>query len=196
MDAQSGMGRIAAALANDWQISGILTAGSAPRYDVTYQYQNNGANVNLTGSPDYTPRIVINGDMGSGCSSDRFSQFNTVIVLRSAAGQCGYGIGTQLPRGMRRSHARSGDRAQLQRGWRPANPASPGDVQRVQLGHLQLARDATAARQPANQTIRNSQFLPNGDVDPARLRTTSAGFGAVTGAQAMRAVQGQIRFQF
>ena len=49
---------------------------------------------------------------------------------------------------------------------------------------------------PTNQTVRNPQFLPNGDVDPARLRTTSAGFGAVTGAQALRAVQAQIRFQF
>ena len=49
---------------------------------------------------------------------------------------------------------------------------------------------------PTNQTIRNSQFLPNGDVDPARLRTTSAGFGAVTGAAPLRAVQAQIRFQF
>ncbi len=35
---------------------------------------------------------------------------------------------------------------------------------------------------PQNQTIRNSQFLANGDVDPARLRTTAAGFGAVNGA--------------
>jgi hypothetical protein len=49
---------------------------------------------------------------------------------------------------------------------------------------------------PTNQTVRNSQFLPNGDVDPARLRTTAAGFGGVTGAQALRAVQAQIRFQF
>ena len=49
---------------------------------------------------------------------------------------------------------------------------------------------------PQNQTIRNSQFLANGDVDPARLRTTAAGFGAVNGAAALRSVQAQIRFQF
>jgi hypothetical protein len=136
IDSASGVGRkITAALANDWQISGILTAGSAARYDVTVQYQNNGANVNLTGSPDYAPRVVI---------------------------------GTQLPRGLRRSQARPGHRAQLQ----------------------------SRLASPQNQTIRNSQFLANGDVDPARLRTTAAGFGAVNGAAALRAVQLQVRFQF
>ena len=49
---------------------------------------------------------------------------------------------------------------------------------------------------PQNQTVRNSQFLANGDVDPARLRTTAAGFGAVNGAMDMRAIQLQVRFQF
>ena len=41
--------RIAAAILNDWQLSGIFTGGSGARYDITYQYQNNGQNVNLTG---------------------------------------------------------------------------------------------------------------------------------------------------
>jgi hypothetical protein len=33
-------------------------------------------------------------------------------------------------------------------------------------------------------------------VDPGRLKTTSAGFGAVTGAQPMRTIQAQLRFSF
>ena len=49
---------------------------------------------------------------------------------------------------------------------------------------------------PQNPTISNSQFLANSDVDPARFRTTAAGFGAVTGAEALRSVQAQVRFQF
>ena len=49
---------------------------------------------------------------------------------------------------------------------------------------------------PTNQTIRNSQFLADGTVDPTRFKTTSAGFGAATGAQPLRTVQGQIRFAF
>ena len=34
---------------------------------------------------------------------------------------------------------------------------------------------------PTTPPIRNSQFLADGTVDPNRLKTTSAGFGAVTG---------------
>jgi hypothetical protein len=49
---------------------------------------------------------------------------------------------------------------------------------------------------PTNQTIRNSQFLADGSVDPNRLKTTSAGFGAVTGAQPLRTVQIQLRLSF
>ena len=32
--------------------------------------------MNLTGSPDYTPRIQIIGDTGSGCSNNQYAQFN------------------------------------------------------------------------------------------------------------------------
>src|SRR5439155_20967441 len=49
---------------------------------------------------------------------------------------------------------------------------------------------------PSDQTVRNSQFLADGSVDPARLLPKNAGFGAVTGAQAMRSVQVQLRFSF
>jgi len=49
---------------------------------------------------------------------------------------------------------------------------------------------------PDAQVIRNSQYLPNGDVDPTRLVPRTAGFGAATAAQAMRSMQLQIRFQF
>ena len=49
---------------------------------------------------------------------------------------------------------------------------------------------------PTDQTVRNPQFLADGSVDPARLTPRNAGFGAVTGAQAMRSVQLQLRFAF
>ena len=49
---------------------------------------------------------------------------------------------------------------------------------------------------PTDQTVRNSQYLANGELDPARLTPRNAGFGAVTGAQAMRSLQLQIRFGF
>jgi hypothetical protein len=49
---------------------------------------------------------------------------------------------------------------------------------------------------PTDQTIRNPQFLPSGEVDPNRLRPEDAGFGAANGAANLRTVQVQLRFQF
>jgi hypothetical protein len=197
MDSASGAARkITAALANDWQISGILTAGSAAPYDVTVQYQNNGANVNLTGSPDYAPRVVINGDTGSGCSGDRFNQFNTAAFSGPLPGSLGMESGRNYLTGCadhrvdlaiaRSFNVGAGRLIQLRMEMYNALNAV---IYNSRVTQLQLVS-------PQNQTIRNSQFLANGDVDPARLRTTSAGFGAVNGAMDMRAIQLQVRFQF
>jgi len=45
-------------------------------------------------------------------------------------------------------------------------------------------------------TLRNSQFNADGTINAARLKPTDAGAGAVTGAQSLRTLQGQIRFSF
>ena len=49
---------------------------------------------------------------------------------------------------------------------------------------------------PTNQTLRNSQTLADGSLDPARLLPQNGGFGAATGAQAMRTVRLTLRFGF
>ena len=49
---------------------------------------------------------------------------------------------------------------------------------------------------PTDLTIRNSQTLADGSLDPARSTPRTAGFGAATGAQTMRNLQVQVRFQF
>ena len=59
------------------------------RYDLTYTYQNNGTNANLTGSPDYAAKIVYVGDPGSGCSSNQYAQFNTAAVTGPTYGSVG-----------------------------------------------------------------------------------------------------------
>ena len=192
----TGAARLAAAVVNDWQISGVFTGGSGARYDVTYQYQNSGANVNLTGSPDYAARIVINGDTGSGCSGDRFKQFTTSAFSGPLPNSVGlesgrnYMIGCPdhtmdlaLARNFRLGGART---AQFRL---EAYNAFNAVVYNARNTTLQLVS-------PTNQTIRNSQFLADGSVDPNRLKTTAAGFGAVTGAQALRTVQVQVRFSF
>jgi hypothetical protein len=42
--------------------------------------------------------------------------------------------------------------------------------------------------------MRASQYLADGSLDPNRLRPQDAGFGAVTGAAALRSLQAQMRF--
>jgi hypothetical protein len=49
---------------------------------------------------------------------------------------------------------------------------------------------------PVDQVIRNAQYNADGTLSQARLQPRNAGFGAATGAQAMRSVQLQLRFQF
>ena len=56
---------------------------------------------------------------------------------------------------------------------------------------------------PTDQTIRNSQYLADGTVDPNRLKPNQAGFGAANGwtnsginGNYQRVIQFQARFQF
>jgi len=51
-------------------------------------------------------------------------------------------------------------------------------------------------RSPTDLTVANSQYLPDGTVDPNRLTPRNAGFGAATNAQPLRNMQLQIRFGF
>jgi hypothetical protein len=49
---------------------------------------------------------------------------------------------------------------------------------------------------PTDLTVRNSQFNADGTLNQSRARPNNAGFGAATGAEAMRNLQLQVRFQF
>ena len=51
-------------------------------------------------------------------------------------------------------------------------------------------------KSPTDQTVVNSEYLPNGQIDPARLTPRTAGFGAALGAQPMRSMLLQARFGF
>jgi hypothetical protein len=216
-NAPSRWGAVAKYLLNDWQISGILTAGSAlqpgalqangstqanpantanGRYDITYTYQSNGQNVNLTGSPDYAAKIIYVGDPGSGCSSNQYAQFNTAAVKGPTYGSVGLESGRFLL------------------GACPDHTVDLAIARDIRLGgnrNLQFRLDVFNAfnvviynnrqanviyRSPTDQTIVNSQYLPDGTLDPNRLQPRNAGFGAATGAQPLRNMQLQIRYRF
>jgi Carboxypeptidase regulatory-like domain/TonB-dependent Receptor Plug Domain len=216
-DVPSSFGKVGGWLLNDWQISGVLTAGSAfrpgalqangttqpnptgsenGRYDITYTYQNAGTNTNLTGSPDYAARIVFVGDPGSGCSSDQYRQFNTAAATGPQYGSVGLESGRFLLGGC------------------PDHTVDLAIARNIRLGGSKMfqfrldifnafntviynnRQNNVIFRSPTDLTIVNSQFLPDGSIDPNRLTPRNAGFGAATSAQPLRNLQLQLRFQF
>jgi hypothetical protein len=196
-------GRVLGYLINDWQVSGLYTTGSGNRYDLNYSYQNSIGNQNLTGSPDYGARVLLSGDPGSGCSSDRFRQFNTGAVTGPNYNSVGLESGRNYMVGC------------------PDNTMDLAIARNIRFGgsrQLQLRLDAynvfntaiITGRQnqaqfnsPSDQTIRNSQFLADGSVDPNRLQPRNAGFGAANAwstnqinTNYQRFIQATIRIQF
>ncbi|MEO8481505.1 MAG: carboxypeptidase-like regulatory domain-containing protein [Acidobacteriota bacterium] len=192
----AGVKRVVGLVTNDWQLSGILTAGSANRYDIGYQYANGGANVNLTGSPNYAARTVITGATGSGCSGDQYRQFTTSSFAGPLPGSNGLESGLNTMGGCP-DHTLD---LTVQRTFRLGG-ARTFQVRADAFNALNVVvysgRQSTMQMtSPTSQGLTNSQFLADGSLDPARLQPRNAGFGAVNGAQSMRSMQVQVRFGF
>ena len=123
--------------------------------------------MNLTGSPDYAARMVINGDTGSGCTGDRFKQFTTAAFSGPLPGSVGLESGRNYMVGCPDKTTDLAIAATFKLGGaRTAQfrvemyNAFNAVVFNARQTQLQLVS-------PTNQTIRNSQFLADGSVDPA-----------------------------
>ena len=188
--------KVAGAVINDWQLSGVFSGTSGSRYDSTFSYNANGGNVNLTGSPSYAARIRVIGDPGSGCSDDQYAQFNMAAFAGPTYNSLGLESGSNLLGGcfeksMDLSIARNirlGGGRQIQLRVDMFNAFNWVSITGRQ-NQLQL-------NSPTDPTIRNNQFLADGSLNPLRLRPRDAGYGAATGAADMRTIQMQLRFQF
>lgn len=192
----SSFGRVAGHILNDWQIAGVLTAGSGQTFDLAYNYQNNGGNVNLTGSPDYGARVVFIGDPGSGCSSDQYRQFNNAAVTGPTYGSLGLESGRNIMRACPNKIVDFSLSRDIRLG---ASRVLEFRLDMFNAFNTVVITDRQAQIQyvsPTNLTIRNSQTLPDGSLDPNRLTPRTAGFGAATNAMDLRNVQVQIRFAF
>jgi len=191
-----GVSKAVAVIANDWQLSGVLTAGSGAPYDVTYSYQTAGANVNLTGSPSYAARVRMVGDPGTGCSSNEYGQFDTAAFAGPTYGSLGLESGRNYLLGcsdktldfaIARNFSLGGSRrAQFRVDLFNAFNAVVIDNR---INQLQLTS-------PTAPVVRNNQYNADGSLNQERLTPRTAGFGAATAAQGMRSVQIQLRFQF
>ena len=196
IERSGGLSNAVATIANDWQLSSVLTAGSGSTYDVSYSYQTAGANVNLTGSPSYAARVRIVGDPGSGCSSNQYGQFNTAAFAGPNYGSLGLESGRNyltgcpdktldfaIARNFRLGGSRTAQfRIDLFNAFNTV--VIDGRVTQLQLTN------------PTTQVVRNNQYNADGSVNAERLTPRTAGFGAANGAQDMRSVQIQLRFQF
>ena len=213
----SRLGSVGKVLLSDWQLSGVLTAGSAyqpgaqqangtaqgnpagdvnGRYDITYSYQNNGGAVNLTGSPDYNARIAFLGDPGSGCSDNQYAQFNTAMVKGPTYGSVGLESGRFLLGGCPNKIVDMAIARNVRLG---GNQRLVFQLQVFNLLNTVVINDRVKNvqyRSPTDQTIINSQYLPDGTLDPNRLTPRNAGFGAAIGAQPLRSTQLTIRYSF
>jgi hypothetical protein len=188
--------RIVGYLVNDWQLSGVFTGNSGNRYDLGYSFQSNGANRNLTGSPDYGARIIYVGDPGSGCTDNQYGQFNTSAVTAPTTGSLGLESGRNLLIGCPNKVVDISLARNIRLGG--------GRELRFQVDAFNAfntviynARSTTIQYEtPTDLTVRNPQFLADGSLNPARLQPRNAGFGAATGADNLRNFQAMIRFSF
>ena len=186
-----------AQLANDWSVSGIWSGATPPAYVITPQYQANGANVNLTGSPDYAARILVAGDPGSGCSSDPYRQFNTSAFAGPQPGSLGLESGNGYLRGCFISQTdlaiarniRLGGSRVFQFRFDIFNVFNQAGI---------IDRNTTMQMPNPSQptTIQNLPFDANGNLIDARAHPRGAGFGVATDYQAPRTMQLQLRISF
>jgi hypothetical protein len=216
-----GAMKIAGYVLNDWQVSGVLTAGATIgaannnngqstnnfAYDLTYSYQSNGTNTNITGSPDYGGRIVYLGDPGNGCSSNQYAQFDYKVVKGPTYNSVGLESGRNT---LHNCMDHTVDMALSKSIPLPGhkNLMFRADVFNLFNTYIINNRQTQAIfNNPTSMTLTNSEYLPDGSLNPNRLLPKNAGFGAATGAlqnggQAglgnnyNRTVMLQARFQF
>jgi hypothetical protein len=199
MKADNGAERVASWILNDWQLSTVWTGSTGTPYSVAFNYSSPSApNVNLTGSPDYGARIVINGDAGAGCSSNQYAQFNTAVFSTPVQGK---GTGLESSNNYLKSCFASVIDLSLARNIRLGGGRS---IQlRVDMFNFNNGSEITgrvttmtAPSLTATTTIVNAQYLADGTLDPKRVKPTNAGFGAANSWQAPRTLQAYIRFSF
>ena len=160
-----GVRRVLAAVVNDWQLSGILTAGTGAPYTVGFSYAGGavgnapgGANAagngnqNLTGSPSYAPRILITAipvlvapTISTRSSTRPLSQ---VPVASASNPSLGLESGQNYMHGCFDKTIRSRPRSQLPVGRQPNAPVPAGGVQCVQRGRLQRSQHDAAGHEP------------------------------------------------
>ena len=188
---------VVAAIVNDWQLSGVFSGGSGANYTVGYSYAGGVGAQNLTGTPNYNARIIIDGDPGSGCSSDRSRQFNTAAFRGPQPNSLGMESGLNYMKGCAEAifdlavarNIRMGGGRNFQVRFELYNAFNTVvfNARNTTMNIASLATSSVATNLPYDE---------NGELIPSRLRPSSAGFGVATGALPNRSAQLTLRFSF
>ena len=189
-------GAVLGALTNGWQIAGVLTAGSGAAYTLGYSYQNQGANVNITGSPDYGGRVILLDGLGSGCSSEQGTQFNTSAVRGPGYGSVSMESGRNYLRGCPDKRIDLSIMREIRFG---GNRRLEFRAQIFNAFNAVVITNRNMTAQfnnPTSMSLQNSLFNADGSVNQTRLQPRNAGFGVATNAQELRRLQLQVRFRF
>jgi hypothetical protein len=192
----SGASRVLAMLANDWQLTGLLSAGSGNKYDLGFGYQNNGANINMTGSPDFGARIRYIGDPGSGCSDNQYAQFNTAAVVGPDYGSNGLESGRNILQGCAEKSIDLSLSRHVRLGGGRAVMFRVDAFNAFNIVTFTGRSTNVTYNNPVAKAIQNSQYNADGTLNTGRLTPQNAGFGAVTQAAGMRTVRITARFSF
>jgi hypothetical protein len=175
-------------LTNDWQISGNYKWQSGAPYAAGFSIAGIGS-MNLTGS-DQGARIVMNGDPGSGNSSDPYKQFNTSVFAAPSSGS----VGLETPR--------------VYMNLPPTNNLDLSISKNLPLGgkrKFEIRLDMfnalntvqfSGVNTTANFASMGSTTITNLPYDSTGKLVNMTGFGTVNGVRNPRQLQLMTRFQF
>jgi hypothetical protein len=185
-------------LLSRWQYSGTFTGGTGVPYDATASYNSGGGNVNITGSPSYAGRIKITGNTSSGCSGNQYQEFNTAAYAGPGYNSIGNESGTYLLRGCPDHQFNMSISRYFHLGSETRRLQIRADAYNVFNNVIfnAYANNMVIGSPATPSTIANNQYNADGSLNQARLTPATAGFGAATGAMAMRLLQVQARLYF
>ncbi|MGA7235632.1 MAG: carboxypeptidase-like regulatory domain-containing protein [Bryobacteraceae bacterium] len=195
----TGAGAVIHQLTKDWQLSGVYTYASGATFTPGYSYNSAGSAVNITGSPDYSGTVVYGPNVGSGCSGNPLAEYNASAITGPTYGSVG------LESGRNALH------------YCPTNNVDTSVVRRFRFWKFQESRrfefradifntlntvqinaisNTGTFNNPTNMALQNGEYTSGGSISSGRQLPKNAGFGAATGAAAMRSLQLEVRFGF
>jgi hypothetical protein len=189
--------RALAHLINDWQVGAVWTGVTGTAYSIGYTYTSGGANINITGSPDFAGRVNIVGNPGSGCSSDPNAQFNTAAFQGPTAGSVGLESGAGYLKGCFLSQTDLSIARNIKLGGRRSFQLRLDVFNAFNQAGITGRNTTMQLASPSDPvTITNLPKDASGNLIPALTQPKNAGFGVANAYQAPRTMQLQIRFVF